>query len=96
MGLSLFSNCANLLYFLPVMHEIARKRNEIEKDFDLDKHIGPVPKDKIDEIISKEPKYKEHQGKFLKYHGYSSILNMFSLVGSVIHLYCLAGNLSSF
>ncbi|CAD5116403.1 DgyrCDS5295 [Dimorphilus gyrociliatus] len=96
MGLSLLSNCANLLYFLPATREVALRKNKIEKEYGLDTHVGPVSQTQFDELFQKEPDFKKHYKTFMRYHGYSALLNIVSLVGSVVHLYCLAGNLSSF
>lgn len=85
---------ANLLYIEPTATRVNFDKHKLEKEQQAGDTIGKLDDDKL-AILNANPRYIQLSTRFIVFHSAASIANLLALSAEAIHLWYLAGHLSS-
>ena len=94
LAVSLVMVLANLVYFEPQTSRCVAAKHVLEKEQQAGNTIGKIDDDKM-EILKKNEKYVALDKRFFLLHSLSSIANLVALSAQAIHLWHIAGHLST-
>ncbi|XP_048590036.1 transmembrane protein 205 [Nematostella vectensis] len=90
LSVSLLSCMLNYMYLEPNTTVLMHLRYAFERERGYGNEIGPIP----DEKLKHDEQYLKITHKFACIHGFSSMMNILSYAGCLVHLWCLSHNVT--